>query len=165
VRVPVTSSSGDDEREISLGSKSDARALDFLRRLWGLDHALDSASKRMLRDLGVTGPQRVVLRLVVEAGEMGPTEIAEQMMHHPATTSALLKKLEESGFIVRRESREDRRRTVVVATEAGRALGVLRTGTIEARVGEVLKDLEPEDVAACERVLQALSRALMPEAS
>jgi DNA-binding MarR family transcriptional regulator len=139
------------------------RALDFLRRLWGLDHVLDSASKRMHKELGVTGPQRVVLRLVAEAGEMGPTEIAEQMMHHPATTSALLKKLEESGYIVRRESLQDRRRTAVVATEAGRALGASRAGTIEACVEEVLRELDPEDVAACERVLEALTRALLPE--
>ena len=135
-------------------------ALDFLRRLWGLSHALDSASKRMLKELGVTGPQRVVLRLVAQAGEMGPTEIAEQMMHHPATTSSLLKRLEEANYIVRIESKEDRRRTVVVVTDAGRALGASQAGTIEAAVEVVLQQLDPEDIAACERVLEALTSAL-----
>lgn len=135
-------------------------ALEFLRRLWGLDHALDSASKRMLKELGVTGPQRMVLRLVSQAGEMGPTEIADQMMHHPATTSSLLKRLEEAGYITRTESRRDRRRTVVVATETGRALGASKVGTIEAKVEAVLRGLDPDEVATCERVLEALTRAL-----
>lgn len=143
--------------------KAEPTPLDFLRRLWGLDHALDSASKRMLKELGITGPQRVVLRLVAEAGEMGPTEIAEQMMNHPATTSALLKRLEEAGYIRRTESKTDRRRTVVVVTDAGRVLGALKAGTIEVTVETVLQELAPEDVVACERVLEALTRALMPE--
>ena len=38
--------------------------LDFLRLLWELDHALQRRSKRMARALGLTGPQRLVLRIV-----------------------------------------------------------------------------------------------------
>lgn len=137
-------------------------ALDFLRRLWGLDHALESASKRMIRDLGISGPQRVVLRLVAEAGEMGPGEIAEQMMHHPATVSSLLKRLEEGGYIQRRESGTDRRRTVVVVTETGRVLGSQTRGTIEARVAAMLRTQDPADIEACMRVVGALTDALSP---
>jgi hypothetical protein len=36
--------------------------LDFLRVLWSVEHQLKSASKRMERRLGITGPQRLVLR-------------------------------------------------------------------------------------------------------
>src|ERR1043166_1406830 len=39
-------------------------ALDFMRAVWALDHALRSRSKRMKREIGLTGPQRLVLRLV-----------------------------------------------------------------------------------------------------
>ena len=38
--------------------------LDFLRALWALDHALQSASKRMETTLGVTGPQLSTLRVI-----------------------------------------------------------------------------------------------------
>jgi DNA-binding MarR family transcriptional regulator len=137
--------------------------LDFLRRLWSLDNALDSASKRMIRSLGISGPQRMVLRLVSGAGEMGPTQIADAMLHHPATISALLKRLEHAGYIERRGSEADRRRTVVVVTDRGRELGLKTEGTIERRIAEFLRDQDPADIETCMRIVSALAEALSTE--
>jgi hypothetical protein len=38
--------------------------LRFMQLLWALVHQMDKASKRMRQELGVTGPQRLVLRVV-----------------------------------------------------------------------------------------------------
>ena len=38
--------------------------VEFLRLVWAVDHALQTTSKRMARSLGVTGPQRLVVRIV-----------------------------------------------------------------------------------------------------
>jgi MarR family transcriptional regulator, organic hydroperoxide resistance regulator len=38
--------------------------LQFMQLLWAVDHGLQRASKGMLRRLGVTGPQRLALRLI-----------------------------------------------------------------------------------------------------
>ena len=38
--------------------------LDFMRLLWAVDHSLQSASKRMESTFGITGPQRLVVRIV-----------------------------------------------------------------------------------------------------
>ena len=40
------------------------RVLEFMRVLWAVDHALQSTSKWMEVRLGVTGPQRLVIRIV-----------------------------------------------------------------------------------------------------
>ena len=50
-------------------------ALDFLRLMWAVDHELQSVSKRMLAELGQTGPQRLAIRLIglnpgLAAGEL-----------------------------------------------------------------------------------------------
>ena len=50
--------------------------LDFMRLLWAVDHALQSASKRMESSFGLTGPQRLVVRIVgrfpgIAAGRIG----------------------------------------------------------------------------------------------
>jgi hypothetical protein len=37
--------------------------LDFLRLLWAIAHRLRSTSKYIQRRLGITGPQRLVLRI------------------------------------------------------------------------------------------------------
>ena len=137
-------------------------ALELLQLLWGLDHALDRASMRMLREVGVTGPQRIALRLITEAGEIGPGELARQMRHHPATISSLLNRLERSALVERRPSPADRRRTVVVATERGRELGASDGGTIESAVRAVMRSADPATVLGCARVLAALADALEP---
>jgi hypothetical protein len=38
--------------------------LDFLRLLWSIENCLQSTSKRMASSLGITGPQRLALRVV-----------------------------------------------------------------------------------------------------
>lgn len=146
---------------IPVSARSRLTAMELLEELWGLDHALDRASMRMLRESGVTGPQRVALRLVTVAGEIGPTELARQMRHHPATITSILNRLERDGYVQRLPSTEDRRRTVIVATPAGRVLGET-SGSIEASVERVLGRTEPDDVAACVRVLAAIADALEP---
>jgi DNA-binding MarR family transcriptional regulator len=139
----------------------DMTALELLEELWGLDHALDQASLRMLREVGVTGPQRVALRLLTLRGDIGPSELARQMHLHPATITSLLGRLERNGYVQRLPSREDRRRTILIVTEAGRTLGESK-GAIEAAVEVVLRQTDPEDLAACVRVLGALTDALAP---
>jgi len=38
-------------------------AIDFLRLIWAVDHALQRRSKSMAATLGITGPQRLVIRI------------------------------------------------------------------------------------------------------
>src|SRR5689334_23622938 len=38
--------------------------LDFMRLLWSIEHGLQRMSKRMENEIGITGPQRLVLRVV-----------------------------------------------------------------------------------------------------
>ena len=51
-------------------------ALAFLRELWALDHALGSTSKRMFDRIGITAPQRMVLRFVGKYPGISATELA-----------------------------------------------------------------------------------------
>ena len=64
------------------------RALDFMRSLWALDHALQSRSKAMAAALGVTGPQRMVVRLVGRFPDIAAGSLAELLMIHPSTLLA-----------------------------------------------------------------------------
>src|ERR1700733_2332457 len=49
--------------DLPQASRLDA-VLDFMRLLWSIEHGLQSASKHMEGTLGITGPQRLVLRIV-----------------------------------------------------------------------------------------------------
>ena len=134
--------------------------LDFLRWLWAVDHGLETASKRMQVALGITGPQRLVLRLVGRFPGIRPGRLAEILHVHPSTVSGLVARLERRGLLERRRDPRDRRRFHLGLTVGGRHLDAPAPGTIEAAVAQVLGTFPPSRVAAARDVLGALALAL-----
>lgn len=122
-------------------------ALEFLRRLWRLDHALARRSRRMELELGVTAPQRLVLRCIGKYPGLTAGQLARLLHLDPGTVSAALRRLEARRLLVRRRDPRDRRRVVIGLTRAGRALDVSAPGTIEHAVERLLADLSPAAIA------------------
>jgi MarR family transcriptional regulator, organic hydroperoxide resistance regulator len=134
--------------------------LEFLRLVWGIDHRLQRASKRMERELGVTGAQRFTLRLIGRFPGITPGRLADAVEVHPSTMSGILKRLERRKLVVRRTDPNDARRWFLALTETGRALNLDPRGTVEGAVESVLADLPAGKVAIAREVLGELSRAL-----
>lgn len=135
-------------------------ALDFLRALWALDHAFQSASKRMEARLGVTSPQRLVLRIVGQFPGLSPGEVAGILHLHPSTLTGILKRLERRSLVVRRADPGDGRRALLALTARGRAVDRLRTGTVEAAVRRVLRTQSPGAIRSARDVAERLAREL-----
>src|SRR3954468_7022421 len=133
--------------------------LDFMRMLWAVDHALQSASKRMEASFGLTGPQRLVVRIVGRFPGIAAGRVAGILHVHPSTLTGILKRLEGRGVLQRRPDPRDARRALFVLTAKGRKLDTVRTGTVEQAVRRVLGK-DPEKVAAAQEVLAALSDEL-----
>jgi DNA-binding MarR family transcriptional regulator len=133
--------------------------LDFMRLLWAVDHALQSASKRMESSFGVTGPQRLVLRIVGRFPGIAAGRVAEILHVHPSTLTGILKRLEARGMLQRRSDPRDARRALFGLTNKGRKLDTARTGAVELAVRRVLSR-EPGKVAATQEILAALSQEL-----
>jgi hypothetical protein len=76
----------EEEDEVRLG-----KVLDFMRLLWSVDHGLQSLSKRMDARLGVTGPQRLVIRIVGRFPGISPGEIADILKVHKSTLTVQLR--------------------------------------------------------------------------
>src|SRR5882757_5353047 len=94
--------------------------LRFMQRLWDLVHALDVRSKRMAKTLGVTGPQRLVIRVLGRSPEMTASDIAETLGMHPSTLTGILSRLEGHGMIERKVDEADRRRARFRLTPRGK---------------------------------------------
>jgi len=139
--------------------------LGFMRALWEVDHSLATASKRMKRTLGVTGHERLVLRIVGEIPGVTPGELAELMHLDPSSLTGLLHRLVRRKLVARRPDPEDARKAHLVLTAEGAAHDRARTGTVEAAVQAALDVLAPRDVATAVVVLGAISRALDQVAS
>jgi DNA-binding MarR family transcriptional regulator len=134
--------------------------LDFMRALWALDHALRSRSKMMKREVGVTGPQRLVLRLVGRNPGISAGGLAEMLHVHPSTLTGVLERLVTRRLLVRKRDRRDARRAVLNLTDRGKAFDEVRPGTVEAAVSRVLTLVDKRELAAAQRVLAMLLRAL-----
>src|SRR6267378_5200867 len=112
--------------------------LDFMRLLWAVDHALQSASKRMEAAYGVTGPQRLVVRIVGRFPGIAAGRVAEILHVHPSTLTGILKRLESRGLLQRRTDPRDARRALFMLTPKGRKLDTVRTGIVEQAVRRAL---------------------------
>lgn len=135
-------------------------ALGFLRLIWALDHALQRASKRMIASTGVTGPQRLVIRIVGRFPGILAVQLAEILHVDPSTLSGTLARLSRLGLITRRTDRKDRRRVQLGLTSAGRAIDLGSGGTIEAGVERALARLPAEKVRHAADVFAELARSL-----
>lgn len=134
--------------------------LDFMRALWALDHALQRASKRMEGTLGVTAPQRLVLRIVGRFPLASAGEVAEVLHLHPSTLTGILRRLEERGMVARLADPADGRRALLRLTVKGRKLDQLRDGTVEAAVRRALGRLPASTVRSARDAALTLSGEL-----
>jgi len=140
--------------------RSEGPVLDFLRRLWALDHALHKASKRMERTLGLTGPQRLVLRVVAQMPGASAGELAAVLHVHKSTLTGIVQRLERRRSLRRLADARDARRARFRVTVAGRGLARPRAGTIEATISRLLAQTSRAQIDACAGVLGAAAAAL-----
>jgi MarR family transcriptional regulator, organic hydroperoxide resistance regulator len=132
----------------------------FLKRFRTLDHEFQALSKRMRPLYGITGQQRVVIRIVGQQPDISPGRIADSMKVHPSTLTGLLARLEGRGLIERRIDPSDRRRARCRLTALGRQYNTLQRGTIQWAIQIGLAGIPRAKIQAAEEVLDALSRSV-----
>src|SRR5574339_470186 len=109
-------------------------SLRFMKLLWALSHGLDRTSKHMARRLGVTGPQRFVLRIVGLMPGLSAGDLAAMLHVHPSTLTGILQRLVSQQMLVRAPDAKDRRRAVLHLTAKGARINAAASGTVEAAV-------------------------------
>ena len=134
--------------------------LDFMRLLWETDHGLQRRSKRMEVELGVTGMQRVVIRLIGRFPDVTAGRLAELLHVHPSTLTGVLKRVVERGFVERERDKVDARIAHFKLTAEGAKIDGVQAGTVEAAVRRALARLEPSQIDAARVVLSALASEL-----
>jgi DNA-binding MarR family transcriptional regulator len=138
-------------------------ALRFMQLMWSVDHALHKVSKRMASVLGLTGPQRLAIRIIGRAPGMAAGELAALMHLDPSTVTGILRRLERARLITRTVDPADARRARLHLTAKARTIDRRSAGTIEAAVRRTLASLSEQEVEAAGRVLTALAEMLSDE--
>lgn len=131
-----------------------------MQLLWAVVHGAERTSKRMTHALGVTGPQRLVLRVVGLYPGLSAGELALILHVHPSTLTGVLQRLVAQRLLVRIDDPRDRRRAQLRLTVAGARANAPDSGTVEAAVAEALAGTSARDRAATRRVLMRLAEHL-----
>jgi DNA-binding MarR family transcriptional regulator len=84
--------------------------------------AIDRNSKSLVRRVGLTMPQLVILRYICTQTEVSVGVIAKNNHLSDATVTGILERLERRGFIAKRKSDSDRRRVLIRSTKIGKEL-------------------------------------------
>jgi DNA-binding MarR family transcriptional regulator len=136
--------------------------LQFMQLLWAVVHGLERTSKRMTGEIGVTGPQRLVLRVAGLFPGLSAGDLAAILHVHPSTITGVTQRLVAHRLLVRAADPRDRRRAILRLTASGAAANAMRRGTVEAAVAQALDDVNAADRAATRRVLERLAQHLEP---
>jgi MarR family transcriptional regulator, organic hydroperoxide resistance regulator len=131
--------------------------LSFMQVLWRVVHGIERSSKEMASTRGITGPQRLVLRLVGLRPGVSAGAVAATLHVHPSTLTGVLRRLELQGMLRREPHAADRRRAVLRLTSKGQRLNDARHGTIEAKVQRALRSLTAHEQACARRALAAVA--------
>jgi DNA-binding MarR family transcriptional regulator len=134
--------------------------LQFMQLLWAVVHGLQKTSKRMGRQIGVTGPQRLVLRVIGLFPGLSAGELAAILHVHPSTLTGVLLRLATQDLIVRGDYPHDRRRAVLHLTPKGARANVIRRATVESAVAAALEGISDRDRSAAMRVLVRVAESL-----
>jgi DNA-binding MarR family transcriptional regulator len=134
--------------------------LDFMRLLWSIEHGLQSTSKRMTARLGITGPQRLVLKMVHRFPGILAGELAHTLRLDPGTISGIVQRLVDKRLIVRERDSADGRRVHLRIGEKARRFTRPTSGTIEAAVKKALRRKPAAHVLHSRDVLRAVADAL-----
>ncbi|NEC90843.1 MarR family winged helix-turn-helix transcriptional regulator [Streptomyces sp. SID12501] len=104
-------------------------AEDYLRLDQQICFSLNAASRAfngvyrvVLKDLGLTYPQYLVMLVLWEHGQLPVKKVGEHLRLDSGTLSPLLKRLETAGLVRRERSTRDERSVEVRVTEEGLAL-------------------------------------------
>ena len=150
---------------LSPDATSDAKyrldpVLDFMRLLWSIEHGLQRMSKRMEADLGITGPQRLVLRIVGQFPGLSAGELAGIVRLHPSTITGILQRLVAKGFLERARDPGDSRRVRLRLKPRAIAYTGFSHGTVERSVRQALNHAGVSNVRAARKVLVEVARRL-----
>jgi DNA-binding MarR family transcriptional regulator len=107
----------------------DTATTDWLRLDQQICFSLNAASRAfgglyrvLLKDLGLTYPQYLVMLVLWEHGDLPVKKLGEHLRLDSGTLSPLLKRLEAAGLVRRERSTRDERSVEVGLTEEGAAL-------------------------------------------
>jgi DNA-binding MarR family transcriptional regulator len=130
-------------------------ACGILAGLWQLTQSVMDDAEPDFAALGLSSKAYFLLGAVDD--HPFPAELARRMHLPPPTVTYLVKQLEAGGLLERRAEPGDLRKFRLVPTDAGREALARCRDTLSRVLLERLRRLDPQDVAAFDRIVRRLA--------
>ncbi|MDS1139779.1 MarR family transcriptional regulator [Pusillimonas sp. SM2304] len=127
--------------------------------LYSTSLAMNKVYRGLLRELGLTYPQYLVMMVLWERDELTVSEIGERLFLDSATLTPLLKRLETAGLLQRKRAVSDERQVIVSLTTEGRHVRARAESVPEGVVCAV--QCSPDELASTKKALEKLRKRLL----
>ena len=133
-----------------------------LRRIM---RAMDVYSRQLAGSHGLTGPQMLCLREILDQGSLTTGALALAVALSPATLTGILDRLEVRGLVSRERRPEDKRRVLVSLTTMGKQMAQELPSPMQERFGSLLTELSADEQAAIREALNKVARMMEQEST
>jgi DNA-binding MarR family transcriptional regulator len=129
---------------------------DIVGSIRKLARAVYLDSQKMSRQFGLTGPQSVAMRLLLNTGSMSSADLSRRMYVTPSNITGIIDRLERKDLVKRVGKQGDRRVALIVLTDKGKALSERLPDPIENKFINQLADLDHEHVQILATVMKEI---------
>lgn len=131
--------------------------------LYAASRAMVRSYGPLLKELGLTYPQLLVMMVLWEQDDLSVSQLGERLRLDSGTLTPLLKRMEKQGLVSRQRDPADERRVRVTLTQQGRDLSGPASRLHHAlfcRLQELSGDSGASEVTGLRDALHALTEAL-----
>ena len=129
-----------------MNPENEAVIKDIVWSIRRLVRAVYLDSQKISKQHGLTGPQSMVLRTLVNNGPISSANLSRKLYVTPSNITGIIDRLEKKELVKRTQKQGDRRVSLITLTETGAELGGSLPDPIEKILISELADLEPEHV-------------------
>lgn len=136
------------------------KGYEVIKRIKRLKESMHGNIERNFKEMRLTGPQGMVVGILIKSGPLKIGEIAAQMELSMSTVSGILDRLERSEIITRTRSEEDGRVILITLTDAFREKSAAKFKLVEEHWSEKLNRASEEEFSAIINGLDILEKLL-----
>ena len=126
--------------------EDDSKSTQVIRCIKDVKDSIKNSVHRRYRDLNVTGPQGMLIGILIHHGKMNVSEIGLKLGLSNSTVSGILDRLEKQKMVERLRSEDDRRVVYVNLTEDFRKVTQDRFKEVEKGIEEKINRSKPEEL-------------------
>lgn len=145
----------------SLDNQRTNYSRELLIGLRKITQAIDLHSRYLLKTVGLTSPQLVILHELSRFKSLSVSELSKLVSLSQGTVTQILARLDKRGLIKREKSKEDKRRSIISITQNGRQVLKEAPSPLQDRFSESFHYLEDWEqlmiLSAIKRIVSLMS--------